>query len=36
VVDRARKAWHEGTPYTVKAALAVIVWGLAGMVLVMS
>ena len=36
MVDRARQAWHEGTPYTVKAALAVLAWGFVGLVLVMS
>jgi hypothetical protein len=36
VVERARQAWHEGTPYTVKAALAVLVWAFVGLVLVLS
>ena len=36
MVNRARQAWDVGTPYTVKAALAVLVWAFVGLVLVMS
>ena len=36
MVERARKAWHDGTPDSFKATLSIVVWVLAGIVLVLS
>ena len=36
MVERARKAWDEGTPDSFKATLAIVAWVLAGIVLVLS
>jgi hypothetical protein len=36
VVERARRAWHDGTPDSFKATLSIVVWVLAGIVLVLS